>query len=157
MSSTICVGYQGNDELLRQQREADVRARLYERERVRRVATVERRHTGGDIITHTGPDLYIAPRAKSNKKLIKNAISYVCLAGEPNVSAKQRALAVSAYLTHCVCSLVSCRSWRAALLVMSWYSSEISLDSSSEVSIPIYQTLTRYGVCVRASVMGLLL
>ncbi len=98
----VCVGYQGDDELLRQQREAGVRARLTERDRVRRVASVERRHTGSVIVTHNGPQLYIAPRAKSNKKLIKNAISFVCLAGEPNLSAKQSALVVSAYLALCV-------------------------------------------------------
>ena len=48
-----------------------------------------------EFLSHNGPGLYVPPPAKSNKKLIKNAISYVCLAGDANLTLKQRALAVS--------------------------------------------------------------
>ena len=33
--------------------------------------------------------------SKTNKKLIRNALCYVCLAGEVNITLKQKALAVS--------------------------------------------------------------
>lgn len=45
-----------------------------------------------DFLTHDGPQCYIQPQLKSNKKLIKNALCHVCLAGEVNVTIKQRAL-----------------------------------------------------------------
>ena len=44
---------------------------------------------------HVGPECYVRPPVKTNKKLIRNALCYVCLAGEANISTKQRALAVS--------------------------------------------------------------
>ena len=49
----------------------------------------------GDFLTHNGPECYVRPQAKSNRKIISNAICHVCLAGEVNMSLKQRALAVS--------------------------------------------------------------
>ena len=36
-----------------------------------------------------------AGQNKSNKKLIRNALCFVCLAGEANITLKQKALAVS--------------------------------------------------------------
>lgn len=48
-----------------------------------------------DYLSHNGPGCYVRPQAKSNKKLIKNALCYVCLAGQANLPLKQRALAVS--------------------------------------------------------------
>jgi len=47
------------------------------------------------FLSHDGPECYIKPQAKSNKRLIKNALCHVCLAGEANMTVKQRALAVS--------------------------------------------------------------
>jgi hypothetical protein len=44
------------------------------------------------FITHNGPECYVKPPAKSNRQLIKNAICHVCLAGDVNLSSKQRAL-----------------------------------------------------------------
>ena len=46
-------------------------------------------------LNYNGPDVYVKPQSKSNKKIIKNALCHVCLAGEVNLSLKQRALAVS--------------------------------------------------------------
>lgn len=46
-------------------------------------------------MNYNGPDVYVKPQSKSNKKIIKNALCHVCLAGEVNLSLKQRALAVS--------------------------------------------------------------
>lgn len=52
-------------------------------------------------LNYNGPDLYVKPQSKSNKKIIKNALCHVCLAGEVNLSLKQRALAVSTlFLPH---------------------------------------------------------
>ena len=48
-----------------------------------------------EYLNHNGPECYVKPQSKSNKKIIKNALCHVCLAGEVNVSLKQRALAVS--------------------------------------------------------------
>ena len=48
-----------------------------------------------EYLNHNGPECYVKPQVKSNKKIIKNALCYVCLAGEVNVSLKQRAIAVS--------------------------------------------------------------
>ena len=50
-----------------------------------------------DFLTHDGPECYVKPLAKSNKRLVRNALCHVCLAGEANMTVKQRALAVSAY------------------------------------------------------------
>ena len=47
-----------------------------------------------DYLSHNGPGCYVRPQTKSNKKLIKNALCYVCLAGQANLPLKQRALAV---------------------------------------------------------------
>lgn len=47
------------------------------------------------LTEYKGPDCYIKPQTKTNKNLIKNALRHVCLAGEANLSLKQRALAVS--------------------------------------------------------------
>ena len=47
------------------------------------------------ILSTSGPQCYVQPQLKSNKKLIKNALCHACLAGEVNVSIKQRALTVS--------------------------------------------------------------
>ena len=51
-------------------------------------------------LSHNGPECYTRPKTKSNKKIIRNAVCHVCLAGEANVSAKQRALAVSLVPTY---------------------------------------------------------
>ena len=48
-----------------------------------------------DYLIHNGPECYIKPQIKSNKKIIKNALCHVCLAGEVNLTIKQRALEVS--------------------------------------------------------------
>ena len=56
--------------------------------------------TQSDFLDHDGPECYVRPKIKSNRKIIKNAISYVCLAGEVNMSLKQRALDVSTYKNH---------------------------------------------------------
>ena len=44
---------------------------------------------------YNGPNSYIKPQSRSNKKIIKNALCHVCLAGEVNASLKKQALAVS--------------------------------------------------------------
>lgn len=44
---------------------------------------------------YTGPGCYVKPKAKSNMKIVINAISNVCLAGEVNLSLKKIVLAVS--------------------------------------------------------------
>lgn len=46
------------------------------------------------FIIHNGPDCYVKPTAKSNRKLIRNALSHVCLAGDVNLPVQQRALTV---------------------------------------------------------------
>ena len=48
------------------------------------------------FITHTGPNCYVKPSAKSNCN--RNALCHVCLAGDVNVPAKQRALSVCCIL-----------------------------------------------------------
>ena len=47
---------------------------------------------------YKGPECYIKPKSKSNLKIIKNAICSVCLAGEVNLSLKQKTLAVSSVI-----------------------------------------------------------
>ena len=51
------------------------------------------------FLGHNGPECYVKPAGKSNRKLIRNALCYVCLAGDVNLTAKQRALAVSVRLS----------------------------------------------------------
>ena len=58
------------------------------------------------LTTYRGPECYVRPQTKSNRKIIKNAICYVCLAGEANLSIRQRALAVSESLSHMVTTTV---------------------------------------------------
>lgn len=72
-------------------RDVQLRARLSEHRTV---------VPGHDTLPHNGPNLYVPPPVKSNKKLIKNAISYVCLAGDANLPVKQQALSVSSYIIH---------------------------------------------------------
>lgn len=43
---------------------------------------------------YSGPDCYIKPKGKSNLKIIRNAISTVCLAGAVNTTLMLRTLAV---------------------------------------------------------------
>ena len=50
---------------------------------------------GGSVSEYKGPECYIKPKSKSNLKIIRNAICSVCLAGEVNMSLKQKTLAVS--------------------------------------------------------------
>ena len=57
---------------------------------------LQQRATAADFLTHNGPECYIKPQAKSNRRIIRNALCHVCLAGEVNMTVKQRALAVSA-------------------------------------------------------------
>jgi hypothetical protein len=46
------------------------------------------------FISHNGPMCYVKPFAKSNRKLIRNAICHVCLAGDVDLPAKKLALSV---------------------------------------------------------------
>ena len=55
--------------------------------------------TSSKLTEYKGPECYVKPQTKSNKKIIKNALCYVCLAGEVNLSLKQRAIAVSTYFS----------------------------------------------------------
>lgn len=57
---------------------------------------LQQRTTAADFLTHNGPECYIKPQTKSNRRIIRNALCHVCLAGEVNMTVKQRALAVSA-------------------------------------------------------------
>ena len=50
------------------------------------------------FIVHDGPECYVRPSAKSNRKLIRNALCHVCLAGEVNFSAKELALKVCVHI-----------------------------------------------------------
>ena len=50
---------------------------------------------GGHLSEYRGPECYIKPKSKSNLKIIRNAICSVCLAGEVNMSLKEKTLAVS--------------------------------------------------------------
>lgn len=59
---------------------------------------VQPQKAGPSLLGHNGPNCYVKPPAKSNKKLIRNALCSVCLAGNVNLSAKQRALAVSMHI-----------------------------------------------------------
>ena len=76
------------------------------------------------LTNYRGPECYIKPQTKSNRKIIKNAICYVCLAGEANLSLRQRALAVSGLSLHIVSAvyynayimLLLCRNWRSPML-----------------------------------------
>ena len=45
-------------------------------------------------LSHNGPERNLKPAAKSNRKLIKNALCHVCLAGEVNLATKHNALSV---------------------------------------------------------------
>lgn len=46
------------------------------------------------FLTHNGPNCYVKPSAKSNRKIIRNALCHVCLAGDVNLSAKKLAISV---------------------------------------------------------------
>ena len=46
------------------------------------------------FILHNGPECYVKPSAKSNRKIIRNALCHVCLAGDVNASTKLLALKV---------------------------------------------------------------
>ena len=48
----------------------------------------------GVVCSYNGPGCYIKPKAKSNLQIIRNAICTVCLAGDVNMSLKQKILVV---------------------------------------------------------------
>ena len=50
--------------------------------------------SGSAVHVYSGPECYVKPKAKSNLKIIRNAICAVCLAGEVNLSMKQKTLYV---------------------------------------------------------------
>ena len=56
---------------------------------------LQQRAMAADFLSHNGPECYVKPQAKSNRRIIRNALCHVCLAGEVNMTVKQRALAVS--------------------------------------------------------------
>lgn len=71
------------------------------------------------IHAYSGPQCYVKPKAKSNVKIVRNAICAVCLAGEVNMSLKQKTLAVSVqwnlYIfflaSKCAILLAMCVTW----------------------------------------------
>ena len=99
----------------------------------------------------TGPECYVRPHVVTNKKLIRNALIFVCLAGEANITTKQRALAVrqdipsALYLFLPTLSPSPLRSWTHLGLVTSWYSSVTHSAISSKLSMATIQKMTRWG------------
>ena len=106
--------------------------------------------THGKLTNYRGPECYIKPQTKSNRKIIKNAICYVCLAGEANLSLRQRALAVSGLSSQChrvsafyYNAYTMYRSWRSPMLSTSSFSYETLLGSNLEDSIHTFLTLIK--------------
>ena len=90
------------------------------------------------------------PHVVTNKKLIRNALIFVCLAGEANITTKQRALAVrqdipsALYLFLPTLSPSPLRSWTHLGLVTSWYSSVTHSAVSSKLSMATSRKMTRW-------------
>ena len=47
------------------------------------------------VHVYSGPGCYVKPKGKTNLKIIRNALCAVCLAGEVNLTLKQKTLYVS--------------------------------------------------------------
>ena len=92
----------------------------------------------------TGPECYVRPHVVTNKKLIRNALIFVCLAGEANITTKQRALAVRQDTLSFSVSLSPLRSWTHLVLVTSWYSSVTHSAVSSKLSMATSRKMTRW-------------
>lgn len=65
------------------------------------------------VHVYSGPECYVKPKAKSNLKIVRNAICAVCLAGEVNLSMKQKILYVRTYVSSngiiiCTCIAAIC-------------------------------------------------
>ena len=58
-------------------------------------ASVAVSETLSTVHLYNGPDCYVQPKGKSNLKIIKNAVCSVCLAGDVNLTLKQKTLYVS--------------------------------------------------------------
>jgi len=52
-----------------------------------------------------GPQCYVQPSIKSNKRIISNAISHICLAGAVNTDARQKVIQV-------------CRLWQISVVLI---------------------------------------
>ena len=53
-----------------------------------------------------GPQCYVKPSGKSNRKIIVNAISHVCLSGTVNQDQKEKCLQVCLWLCQCCLALL---------------------------------------------------